>query len=372
MYRVIASFMLAACVVTGCGKPDATLPSDESTQPQYDLIKTDSIGAEMGDTNYVFGAIIDATYLADGRIALLDILKKKVTVFSGSGEYVGSAGREGAGPGEFVSPYSLTALSNGGFAVSDIQQGKVVFFDSSLQYERELSGFQPMAPDHITEGSHGSIMGRRLSWYYDEDEEELYSGSEYCLWSDSVQPDIVFQENYFLHSSDDHFFCSTASSENGSFYTMPSSKEEYTVTGYTPSGDISFTIELPWETTYLTQEELQAARPYMIIPGPNSESTSADLTANWSPDSIRGAGYLAGLDGENRLWVKSGRGETASPVFDLYDAADGSPLGSVETTLPAIARFWSVQVSESGILGWDHNPDDYPRVYMLELTETNQ
>ncbi len=359
-------------MLISCGGSDSTETSNDSPQPQYDLIKVDSIGIELGDSNYVFGAVIDAIYLADGRIALLDILQKKVFVYSGNGEFLGSAGGEGMGPGEFISPYTLTSLSDGGFAVADIQQRKIIFFDSSLQYVRELCGFQPMAPDRIGIGPNGSFFGRRHNWYYDEEEEELYSGSEYCLWSDSVEPDQTYQENYFLHSSDDHFFCSIASSSDGRFFSMPSSKTEYVITGYTSEGDVGFFIEIPWETKYLTEEELQAARPHMVIPGPGSESTSSELSANWLPDSIRGAGSLAGLDGENRLWVKSGRGETASPVFDLYNSIDGSSLGSVETTLPAIARYWNIKIFESGILGWDHNPEDYPRVYILELVDRNQ
>lgn len=374
MYRSIqlALVMFFLIAFSGCNETGSEEVSNDNTQPRYDLVKVDSIGIELGDSNYVFGAILDAVYLTDGRIALLDLLKRQIFVFSGSGEFIRSVGREGMGPGEFISPYSLTALSDGGFAVSDIQQCKILFFNSSLEYVRELGGFQSMAPDRISIGPGGSVFGRRMNWYYDEDQEELYSGSEYCLWSDSVEPDRIYQENYFLHSSDDHFFCGIASDEDGRFFTMPSSKTEYRITGYTSVGDISFQIELPWETTYLTEEELIVARPGMIIPGPGSESTSSELSADWSPDSIRSAGYLAGLDGENRLWVKSGRGETASPVFDLYDATDGSSLGSIETTLPAIARFWNIRIFKSGILGWDHNPGDYPRVYILRLIDRNQ
>lgn len=366
---VLLSFLT---LLISCGGSDSTELADEIIQPQYDLIKVDSIGIELGDSNYVFGTIIDAACLTDGRIALLDILKRKVFVYSGNGEFLGSAGGEGMGPGEFISPYTLTPLSDGGFAVADIQQSKIIFFDSSLQYARELCGFQPMAPDRIGIGPDGSFFGRRLNWYYDEEEEELYSGSEYCLWSDSVEPYQTYQENYFLHSSDDHFFCSIASSSDGRFFSMPSSKTEYSIIGYTPEGDVSFSIEIPWETTYRTEEELLVARPGMVIPGPGSESTSSELSANWSPDSTRSTGSLAGLDEKNRLWVKSGRGETASPVFDLYNSTDGSSMGSVETTLPPIARYWSVKIFESGILGWDHNPGDYPRVYILELVDRNQ
>lgn len=373
MHKSIGLTLLLSSLIVfiGCGGSETIESANDNTQSQYDLVIVDSIGIEIGDSNYVFGTIIDATYLIDGRIALLDIIQQRILVFSGSGEFVGSAGREGMGPGEFVSPFSLTALSDGGFAVSDIQQGKVLIFNSSLQYVRELSGFQTMAPDRISIGPGGSFFGRRLNWYYDQEEEKLYSGSEYCLWSDSVEPDRIYQENYFLHSSDDRFSCGIVSSEDGKFFTMPSSKTEYIITGYTYEGDVSFQIELPWETMYLTEEELLVARPGMVIPGPASEATSSELTAQWSPDSTRSAGSLSGLDAENRLWVKSGRGETASPVFDLYNATDGSSLGSIETTLPAIARFWSIKIFESGILGWDHNPGDYPRVYMLELVDRN-
>ncbi len=366
-------FLSTLALLCSCGESgtDTTLVEESGSQPEYDLIKVDSIGIDIGDSNYVFGMIIDATYLTDGRIALLDILRRKVLVYSGDGEFLGSAGSDGSGPGEFVSPYSMTFLSDGGLAVSDIQQGKVVFFDSDLCYLRELRGFQPMAPDRIRCGPDGSITGRRYNYYYDEDAEEYFRGSEFCLWSDKVVPDLTYQENYYPSSSDDrasYNFCSTS---EGRLVCALSSKTEYSLVGYTSAGDTSFTVDIPWEITYVTQEELDAARPYAVIPGPGSESTSAELSSNWVPDSVRSTATVAGFDGENRLWVKSGKGTTASPVFDLYDMSDGSFITSVETTLPAIARYWGFKVSESGILGWDHNPADYTRVYILELVERN-
>lgn len=148
---------------------------------------------------------------------------------------------------------------------------------------------------------------------------------------------------------------------------MPSSRTEYSITGYSPSGDVLFRVELPWDTVLLTEDELLAARPHLIVPGPGSESTSSELSANWTPDSTRNSGYPVGIDDSGRLWVKSGRGATASPTFDLFDSEDGSYLGMISTTLPAIARFWSYRVCDQGILGWDHNPDDFPRIYILKL-----
>ena len=34
----------------------------------YELVIADTIGIEMGDSNYVFGTIIDAAYLPDGAL----------------------------------------------------------------------------------------------------------------------------------------------------------------------------------------------------------------------------------------------------------------------------------------------------------------
>lgn len=373
VYRTMRSFaLLLLALFIACSDSGEPATSSTSNYQDYDLVKADSIGIELGDSNYVFGAILDAVYLSDGRIALLDVIQRKVLVFSGSGEFIGSVGREGTGPGEFISPFSMTALSGGGFAVSDVQQGKVAFFNSDLELDKEIIGFSPLAPDIIRTGPGESVFGRRMNWYFDEESGELYSGAEYCLWSDSVTPDRVYQEDFFLHSSDDHVFCGMTSSDDGRLFTMPSSKTEYRITGYSLSGDVSFRIVLPWETVLLTEDELLVARPHLIMPGPGSESTSAELSADWSPDSIRNSGYPVGIDDSNRLWVKSGRGETASPVFDLFNSDDGSYLGAVETSLPAIARFWSYRVCEQGILGWDHNPQDYPRVYMLDLIYRNR
>lgn len=360
------AFMLLTAI-SGCSGPAEQTNLLESEYEGYDLVKADSIGVELGDSNYVFGAIIDAAYLNDGRIALLDVMQRKIHVFSNNGVFLSAVGREGMGPGEFTAPYSLTALSNGGFAVSDVQQGKVVFFSAALEPDRELTGFTPMAPTHVRIGPDGSIIGRRTNWYMDEEAGVIYSGSEYARWSDSISPDLIYREDYAPHSSDARVYCGIASSVDGRLFAMPSSRTEYSITGYSPSGDVLFRVELPWDTVLLTEDELLAARPHLIVPGPGSESTSSELSANWTPDSTRNSGYPVGIDDSGRLWVKSGRGATASPTFDLFDSEDGSYLGMISTTLPAIARFWSYRVCDQGILGWDHNPDDFPRIYILKL-----
>lgn len=236
------TFLTAFALLSGCDEPRTDIGPAEDTgcHIEYDLIKIDSIGIDIGDSNYVLGMIVDATYLIDGRIALLDILQRQVLVYSCDGEFLGRAGCDGSGPGEFVSPYSLTFLSDGGLAVSDIQQGKVVFFGSDLGYLRELNGFQFMAPDQIRCGPGGSITGRRYAYYRDEDTKEYFRGSEFCLWSDSIAPDITYLESYSPSSSDDRASYNFCSNSEGLFVCALSSKTDYSLVGYTSEGDTCF------------------------------------------------------------------------------------------------------------------------------------
>ncbi len=356
----------ASSIALGCGGSGGpgSLESSGQVEDISDLVIIDSIGIELGDTNYVFGAILDGCFLSDGRIALVDLIKCRVSVFSNEGDFLGSVGRPGGGPGEFAAPFSIAPLSNGGFAVSDVHAGKIVFFDSCLVMEREINGLMPMAPTALGTGPEGSVLGRRINYYFEG--EALYKGADICAWSDSSEPDGVYLGDYAMYPDTDFDMYSFVSTDSGTLYCALSSQDEYRFLCLASPGDTLFAIERPWQETQVTGEELEVARPSLVIPGPGSEETSEELSAGWEPDPLRSAADVSGFDSERRLWIRSGNGETASQVFDLYDMTDGSFIQSVQTTLPPIARYWAFVVSPQGIIGWDHNPSDFPRVYILE------
>ncbi len=76
-------------LVSGCGSSEpadgvetadsaeGSVAEGEYTLPVADsyLIVTDSIGVEMGDSNYVFGAITAAGFADNGDVAILDLQK---------------------------------------------------------------------------------------------------------------------------------------------------------------------------------------------------------------------------------------------------------------------------------------------------------
>jgi len=139
--------VLLTCIVLALACSSEDKASNESVEMiNYELGAADTIGIEMGDPDYVFGAIIDAAYLPDGRIVLLDVLENKISVFSSEGEFLLSFGSEGNGPGEFAEPVELAVLDDGRLAICDYMHQKLVFYDTLLNYSYELSGFNPTPP----------------------------------------------------------------------------------------------------------------------------------------------------------------------------------------------------------------------------------
>lgn len=70
------------------------------------------------------GQLEDVRLLRDGRIAVLDGMRKQVLLFGADGSPAGEWGREGNGPGDLADPLSLAALGDG---VVVLQQAGEIF-----------------------------------------------------------------------------------------------------------------------------------------------------------------------------------------------------------------------------------------------------
>ena len=69
-----------------------------------------AVGDAADDDRYQFYMVRGVARLSDGSVAVADRGTKSVRIFNPMGEYVGSMGREGEGPGEFRDPYLMWAL----------------------------------------------------------------------------------------------------------------------------------------------------------------------------------------------------------------------------------------------------------------------
>jgi hypothetical protein len=98
------------------------------------------IGGETDDENEFFGVITQLLTDKKGDVYLLDAQLNQVKVFSASGEFIRSIGREGEGPGEFRSGVGMFFTDDGKIAVMQVAPGRIVL----LTPEGEPAGEHPL------------------------------------------------------------------------------------------------------------------------------------------------------------------------------------------------------------------------------------
>jgi hypothetical protein len=86
------------------------------------------IGGDTDDEAEFFGVITQLLTDATGNVYLLDSQLNQVKVFSPSGEFLRTIGREGEGPGEFRNAGSMFFTSDGKLGVLQAYPGRIVLF----------------------------------------------------------------------------------------------------------------------------------------------------------------------------------------------------------------------------------------------------
>lgn len=103
---------------------------------ELDSVPEVRLGSPMGRAEEQFGAIHDVVALSDGGIAVLDGQAAEVRLFDAAGQYRGTLGGKGDGPGEFRSPVDLAVVSGDTLAVYDPVPGRVTRFDPNAGTHR--------------------------------------------------------------------------------------------------------------------------------------------------------------------------------------------------------------------------------------------
>jgi hypothetical protein len=333
------------------------------------LTITDSIGVELGDSNYVFGSIAGVNVTPEGDIAVLDRQKNCVSLFSSEGEFIKRVGRHGNGPGEFLLPVGMTFFPDGGLVVSDAMGGKLIYFDSDLEYESDLIGFFPSPPGDISGLESGVIIGIKPD--FQQNEEGMLMGFAIARWEKGeVEPAVVY------HSSASPFDPSDLSSmqddilnfgvaSGGIVFTASLSTEEYEFTAWSSEGEELFTVtDEDFERVRKTQEEIELEAE--IVNNLMMQQGMPESMANWEPDPYRTAIGGLGVDGQGRLWVTKGTSET--PSFNVYDL-DGNFLFTAALDAGERASTWDVVIEGDRFIAYDADPEFYPQVFIGDLPE---
>jgi len=104
----------------------------------YRLVRERTVGRPEGSEQEVLGFVSDAAFGPGGTVYVADASLQRIVVFSGDGRFLRTFGRSGMGPGELVSPTSLTFVGDTLF-VYDARQGRISVFDTAGRSLRAFS-----------------------------------------------------------------------------------------------------------------------------------------------------------------------------------------------------------------------------------------
>lgn len=148
------------------------------------------VGGE--DPGFIFNSITGIDVDDNGNIYVTDVLEKNVKVFSESGNYLFSFGREGQGPGEFSSPRSLIFIPKNKILVIDFSTSRFNYFDLKGNY---LDGFNESLINfsNLTDNNK-----RELEYLYSK--RMIFFAKHYCGDSLLLYTEFIEQMKYIVHS----------------------------------------------------------------------------------------------------------------------------------------------------------------------------
>ncbi len=387
--RYISLVFVFSLVMLSCGGeepgPRPELRQDEDSLSRHrSLVPADSIGIELGDSNYVFGTIDAADFTEDGRILALDRSARTVKMYTPEGEFLARIGREGSGPGEFQNPRDMTVLGNGLMAVTDPWAGSVKLFHPDTGFVREIGGFFPSSPMEICGAGDRTFVGLKREM----DVEDSMLGYTFALWGYDGEPVIEYATE--LDSFDPTLMGPRmtetsivyASDNEGRIYFSRRSTDEYVVTGVDSAGDTLLTVEQDYEPVRKTSEEIAEEKDdfYDFLQrraasggrrdGGGMAAGLSPEDVHFEPDPYRFAITSLGVDGDGSIWVR--RGWETRPVFDVWSPSGGRLYtasfadGRVADALSSC----TFEVTPHGLLAYDPDPEEgFPRLFVVEAEE---
>lgn len=368
----VLAVLLAAC---GSGEQPAE-PVETPTGadlPEIDvwLSITDSIGLEVGDSNLVFGMPAVASWMPGERIAVMDMQQCRVSIFSRDGGFITSVGRHGSGPGEFLLPSWLSVTPSGGLMVSDAMAGELDFFDSTLTYLGSVGGFFPSPPVITVSLSDTVFVGMKPD--FEQNEQGMLMGYTVARWNttDPV-PEYTYHRDLAPLQDPTDMSAMTdnmvlfAASPGGQVYTTVFSTENYGFSAWNPDGTPLFTVSEPFERVEKSPEDIDIERQF--VRDRMRQGGAPDfMVESYEPSPYRYAIGSLGIAPDGTLWV--GLGVYNHPVFRVYDAATGDFLYTAALENPENPRDFTVGMNRWGFTALDQMSGDWPRVYLLEISE---
>jgi hypothetical protein len=363
----ILTVAAATALVASCGERDRPRDDEGAGPDTVYLQVVDSIGLEMGDSDYVFGSIDRLCFYTDGSILALDRVGGCVRRYAPDGAFIGRVGRRGSGPGEFQNPSDMVVLGDGRSVVFDIFTGGAHLLDTALVDQGVVIPYYTDPPFFPVPGLDSSFVAG--SYTLDMAEDAITMNYFVARFDMSAEPAVDYMrqtipidlENVTTDVIESLLYNSCwAVDGSGNVFIAPMSPDEYRITGYRADGTEYMTIEMPAGQVPRTENEIAMEKAFIEA---RLASMGSNLPLDYTPSPWRFQLRQLDVDGDGNIWAL--RGTVDTPTFDVF-----SPDGAYMHT--AVVRgagedggFWKFTIDAEGILAWSDNPPDYQKIYIL-------
>ena len=198
---MLAAFCIisAAVLLSGCGdsSEDISQESPQETEERVPIAIVDSIGIELGDSNYVFANVMAVEYGPDGNIYVLDRGAYSVLVYSPDGKFIRRIANQGSGPGELLMPMAMAVLGDGRVAICDPMQGGINSFTPEGQWEGVSVEFNNNPPMRMTGADSNAFVALKLTIEFEEAPTTAFIVGRY---EDNPEPTAFYYEDEFPFS----------------------------------------------------------------------------------------------------------------------------------------------------------------------------
>lgn len=319
-----------------------------------------------------FFQVQDATRLPDGTIAVADRGSSEVRFFSATGSFLGAAGREGEGPGEFKRLTSVAQFRGDSVVAFDYWLGRVTVLDPEWEVSRIMS---PHRPDVRVRELHPLGDTILVAMIYPlaflQGTEGLYR-MPHTIVELSLNGELIdtiaviagFDGFGFSRGDARPLFARAGHLAVHQERIYLGSADSMQLEVYSATGQLEQIIRIPGFDLRITDQELREERAAMFLA--NAPQWLRDVAAAMPDPKTRPAYSDLLVDREGFVWAAEYHARTqllAATDWEVF-TPDGEWLGAVR--LPP--RFKVFEIGSDYILGRLQDDLDVEHVQLLSLS----